>query len=154
MAVAIQCCNCSQSWAMPACRQGGCLDIHRAKWAGWHRSHSKVNWFCDACCCNWGVENLLAMEIARSHMDSHLCGECMQMPKPRWFAQLHHVAPGPPGPAPPFAASGPPPPPLENDDNPWQEMADQESPRRALLWSPPTPGNSMRDTRLDVVEEC
>ena len=52
----------------------------------------------------------------------------MQMPKPRWFAQLHHVAPEAlPGPAPPFAASGPPPPPPENDDNPWQEMADQES---------------------------
>ena len=113
--MAVQCCNsCSQSWAMPACRQGGCLDIHRAKWAGWHRSHSKVNWFCDACCCNWGVENLLAMEIARSHMDSHLCGECMQMPKPRWFAQLHHVAPGPP-PAPPASAPPPPPAPPPQD---------------------------------------
>ena len=153
MAATIQCCSCSQSWAMPACR-GGCLDLHRAKWAGWHRSTSKVSWSCDTCCCNWGVETLLAMEIARSHMDAHLCTLCMQMPKPRWFAELEQVAPGPPGPTPPFAASGPPPPPPENDDNPWQEITDQESPRRALQWvttdanSPPTPvvstpGNSM-----------
>ena len=145
MAVAIECYHCLQSWAMPACRQGGCLDIHRAKWAGWHRSNSKVSWCCDACCCNWGEEILMSMEAARQHMESHLCTLChTQMPKPRWFAQLRQVAPAPPpGPGPPLvSASGPPPPlcpPPENDENPWH-LVDQESPLSPPppSWTPPS----------------
>ena len=143
MAVAIECYHCLQSWAMPAC-QGGCLDIHRAKWAGWHRSNSKVSWCCDACCCNWGEEILMSMEAARQHMESHLCTLChTQMPKPRWFAQLRQVAPAPPPGPPPFvSASGPPPPlcpPPENDENPWH-LVDQESPLSPPppSWTPPS----------------